>query len=297
MIGLFDHTYGFVPEGQLSEAMSVWREAGFNVRDECLLHQGGKLSGFAQMTGTYLELISVVDEEEFRKQSTPEEWVQRSRGAPFALAAACRDASAVRNQLVKAVKEIPPVDIRYVESEPNGAPAWAIVDLPAKATPGVTVTIIEYLRRGSDWATPICGENGVYGIDGYFLCADNCERAVDAWEVAFRPAINDLNRDANTLRCGHQTLTWLSGREYAKMFKFLPPTEDLSTGGICAVGLLSVCLERTAQAFSAAGIRVYTLDDGRLATAPDPRTGYAFVVDSGLGAEQLANEVNRRLAL
>lgn len=296
MIGLFDHAYGFAPEGRLIEALAVWRAAGFAVRDDCIGHRGGKLSGFAMMTGSYLELIAVTDERAFAVQATAVEHAQRARGGPYALAAACRDAATVRNRLRETVPGIGPVDLRPVESEIDGSPAWAMVELPAPVTPGASVSIIEYLRRGDDWATPTCGINGVYGVGGYFFCSERGAQAAAVWKTTFAPAVDDLRQDGARLRCGHQTLTWLSATEHMSLFGDRPTATDLEAERLCAIGLLSVSVDRTAEAFAAAGMAVRALGDGRLAAALDPRTGYAFIVEPGPGAGDLAAQVNLRLA-
>lgn len=295
MIGLFDHAYGFAPEDRLYEALAAWRAAGFKIRDECIRHRGGKLSGFAMMTGTYLELIAVVDEHEFSERATEDERIQRARGGPYALVAACRNICEVRTRLAETVPAIAPIDRRHVYGEVDGSPAWAVIELPASATPGADVSLLEYMRRTGHWATATCGDNGVYGIGGYYFCAADREGAVAAWASTFAPAIEGSQRERLRLRCGHQTLTWLSADEHAAMFGVRPADVDLQAGRLCAVGLLSACVEHTEEVFAAAGMTVFRLEGGRLSTAPDPLTGYAFVVEGGPGARQLAEELNVKL--
>lgn len=69
MITHFDHVYSPLRDNDLDGTLNRFRRAGFLVGEDTRRHACGRLTGFAHMTGSYLEFLSVIDEEEFQREA------------------------------------------------------------------------------------------------------------------------------------------------------------------------------------------------------------------------------------
>ena len=81
MISHFDHIFCHSPNNQLDETLKRFEEAGFIVSPRKMRHPAGHYNGFIQLTQTYLEVISIVDEDEFQRDASSLDFSSSNRKA------------------------------------------------------------------------------------------------------------------------------------------------------------------------------------------------------------------------
>lgn len=283
MISHFDHAFTFARGGDLDGALDRLRAAGFVIDEQRTRHPGGKLSGFMDFTGTYLELISVVDEAEFAREATAEEVVRRARARPFGVAAATRDISRVHALLGAELPGLPPIERRAVYGDEGGPPGWAMIRPPREATPGAEVLIIEYLRRGAQPTPVVEGDNAIFAVGGLHFCAARPGGAASRWARTFAPAMPGLTAQGAVIAAGPQRLRWLSPGEHEDLFGEPPLEADVLEGSLCGIRLLTSSIAISRAALERAGIGVVQAGEAWFSTRRDPDSGYAFVVEEENG--------------
>ncbi|MCT8343570.1 VOC family protein [Photorhabdus kleinii] len=295
MIALIDHCYGILPAGNRKRAIARLEKAGFLISQSSLRHKGGKDSIFIHFTGSYLELIEVVDSREFETCCTEAEQRASRFGYPYALVAATAEvqscAEILKNLLLNAS------NVRYIVPQLEGwvEPAWAILDVPDTETPGCTLQIIQYLLRQKAWAEATCGSNGIYGIGGFYFCTNTPVEDAKCWYRLLFSMDSCSEQNKQTVLIGRQQLYWLSPAEFQLYFGIELDLDESGGARLGAVKLLTSDVRVSLKSLQNAGFIVESDELRSFRTRFDIDLGYAFHVEQGAGVSDYASDINRRL--
>ncbi|WP_448511800.1 VOC family protein [Photorhabdus laumondii] len=295
MIALIDHCYGILSAGNRKRAVSRLEQAGFLIGQSSLRHKGGKDSIFVHFTGSYLELIEVVDSREFEACCT--EWEQRAYrfGYPYALVAATADVQSCAEVLEGLLPNAS--NVRYIVPQLKGweEPAWAVLDVPDTETSGCTLQIIQYLLRQKAWAEVTCGPNGIYGIGGFYFCTHTPIEDARCWYRLLFSMDSCSEQNKQTVLIGQQQLHWLSPAEFQLCFGVELNLDESGGARLGAIKLLTSDVKGSLRSLQNAGFIVESSEPHSFRTCFDIDLGYAFHVEQGLGASDYASDINRRL--
>ncbi|KER03881.1 VOC family protein [Photorhabdus temperata] len=295
MIALIDHCYGILPAGSRKQAIARLEQAGFLISQNSLRHKGGKDSIFVHFTGSYLELIEIVDSREFEACCTEAEQRASRFGYPYALVAATADVQSCAEIL----KDFPlnTSDVRYIVPQLEGwvEPAWAVLDVLDTETPGCTLQIIQYLLRRKAWAEATCCLNGIYGIGGFYFCTHTPVEDARRWYQLLFSIGSCGEQNKRTVLIGQQQLHWLSPAEFQLYFGVELNLDESGGAQLGAVKLLTSDVRVSLRSLQNAGFIVESSEPHSFRTRFDLDLGYAFHVEQGLGASDYASDINRRL--
>ncbi|KOY60649.1 hypothetical protein [Photorhabdus heterorhabditis] len=295
MIALIDHCYSILPAGNRKRSIARLEQAGFLISQNSLRHKGGKDSIFVHFTGSYLELIEVVDSREFEAYCTEAEQHASRFGYPYALVAATAEVQSCAEILKDFRLNIS--DVRYIVPQLEGwvEPAWAVLDIPDTETPGCTLQIIQYLLREKAWAKVACGLNGIYGIGGFYFCTHTPVEDARCWYQLLFPIGSCSKQNKRTVLVGQQQLHWLSPAEFQLYFGVELNLDESGGARLGAVKLLTSDVKVSLRFLQNAGFIVESSEPHSFHTCFDLDLGYAFHVEQGLGASDYVSDINRRL--
>jgi hypothetical protein len=297
MISHFDHVFTFASQGRLDQAIDTFRHAGFVIYPERIRHVGGKLSGFAMLTGSYLEVIAVIDEEEFQRTATAMERHRRQAARPYAVAAAVDGISRAHQQLLTMCPDMAPIEVQHVHGDEDGPPGWAIVRPPRETTPGADLFLVEYLRRKRAPVAEVAGENGIFAIGGFYFCSLRGADAASRWTRLLAPVTPGLTPRATKVALGLQTLHWISPGQRAAIFGEKAPSIGDARDELCGVQLFTTSLQLSRTKLTGAGFAIVSEGVTWFSTKCDDSTGYAFVVEERHTAAEFGSSIDRRRSL
>lgn len=181
----FDHTFAPLRDNNLDATLARFERAGFLLIPKKVRHPAGRLSGFVQLTSSYLEFLSVVDEGAFAREATSEERYFRAHPRPYGFGALMSDAVSLHRTLSRQFPEMPPVVIRA----PVGGEelAWSFCLPPPRAFPGAFVFALQY--HGNRPGLPLqaqCGPNTIFALGGFVLCSPEPAAAIKTWRSSLR---------------------------------------------------------------------------------------------------------------
>ncbi|MEQ1966131.1 hypothetical protein ABLA30_03555 [Xenorhabdus nematophila] len=294
-IALIDHCYSILPEGKKQQAISLLNRSGFLVSTDCIQHDGGKESIFIHFTGSYLELIEVVNLNQFESSCNATELRASKFGYPYAMVAATGNIKNCENKLKKFYQNV--TNIRYVVPNMTGweKAAWAILDISELHTPGCYFQFIQYLLRKPSWAEINHGLNNIYGICGFYFCTNTPFEDREYW-YDFLSLMEDCSKlEKNSLSIGMQQLYWLYHDEFYDYFGVQLSLEESQGARLGAVKLLSSDIELSFNYLKGGGFVIEGCTGQDFYTKVDPNLGYALHIVKGNGAFDYAMDINRRL--
>ncbi|MDE9447084.1 hypothetical protein KKJ04_16120 [Xenorhabdus bovienii] len=294
-IALIDHCYSILPTGNRQQAISLLNRSGFLVSSERIQHDGGKESVFIHFTGSYLELIEIIDLNQFESSCTVTELRASKFGYPYALVAATGKIKNCANKLKKFYQDV--ADIRYVIPNMQGweKAAWAILNIPEHYTPGCYFQFIQYLLRKPSWAEINHGQNNIYGVCGFYFCTNTPIEDREHWYNFFSLIGDCYKFEGKTLSIGIQQLYWLHPDEFYAYFGVEPNLDESQGARLSAVKLLSSDIEVSFNYLKKGGFLIEGYTEQGFYTKIDPSLGYALHIVKGNGAFDYAEDINRRL--
>lgn len=294
MITRFDHVYSYLKDNDLDACYARFSRAGFLMDERRMRHPKGHLTGFVEMTGTYLEFLSVVDEQEFEREADPENRIFRSNPQPFGIGAVCTDPQLIFDRLAPIYPELKKPYSRGEQGKPEGPVLWTFCPLPHQATPGADVFPLMYHRRQGKKYELKVGPNTIFALGGVWLCSDSIEGRMDVWKRTLKPVTQDFRRLGRDIEFGAQKLSWISEAEYKTNFKDAWTSRSNEVGDICAVRLLAKDLSVAQKFLEKEGFAFLRDGEDQLITAKDANTGYAFVIERS-DSEIFLTELNRSI--
>lgn len=276
MITHFDHVYSPLRDNDLDGTLGRFQRAGFLIGEHKCRHACGRQTGFAHMTGSYLEFLSVVDEAEFQREATVEDRIFRLCPRPYGIGARTNNARGVHRSIKSLHPATPPLMSRPALGSRDARAAWTFTIMARRAFPGANVFAVQYHRRKRETFTPVRqGPNGIFALGGFVFCAEKpvVERA--RWH-------DSLNRIAavaphgSRLELGGQQLEWISPAQYRRRMGQPYAATPLSAGGLAAVKLLCANLREACRYLTAEEFSCVRATDTSALFAPDANTGYAF---------------------
>jgi hypothetical protein len=271
----FDHTFSPLRDNNLDATLARFERAGFLVIPKKVRHPAGRLSGFVQLTSSYLEFLSVVDERAFAREATWEERYFRAHPRPYGFGALTSDAVSLHRTLSRQFAEMPPVVSRA--SVGGEEPAWSFCLPPPRAFPGAFVFALQY--HGSRQGVPPqaqCGPNTIFALGGFVLCSSEPAAAIKTWRSTLRE-IARLRAVGPRLRLsGMQDLEWISPTEYRRRFGAVFQRSPGRFGDIAAVKLLCTNVDEACRRLAGEDFKCVRQTRASASFAPDSNTGFTF---------------------
>lgn len=283
MIERFDHTYTYIRSNDLDATLQRFGRAGFMPLAEKRRHPGGLLTGFLTLTGTYLEFLSVVDEDEFQREAEEDDKIFRKSPRPFGIGAVT---SAPENIYSSLKGRYPSIEKPYSRGEaakPDGPILWTFCGIPEAATPGAHIFSLKYHRSRAGRYAFKKGPNGIFAVGGFIFCANDPAASANKWAETLKLITEDLQVNGNHLRLGFQRLEWIGPTQYRERFGETWTEQEGSTKGICAVILLAEDLKTAGAHLAKEAFHVMPGSDPLgFDVRRDEETGYAFRIDQGV---------------
>lgn len=285
MIRIFDHVLSPLKDNKLDDSLRRFQRAGFVVDDRKVRHARGRLTGFVRLTGTYLEFLSVIDEQEFNREASREDRLFRAAPQPYGIGVDTSDPEGIRNLLKPNFPEITPVIKRGSPDDPSNRTIWSMCILPRRAFPGANVFATQYHERKSDSVALHQGANTVFALGGITLCSHRAAEYQTRWCASLTALETPVGREESTLRSRGQTIEWITPAQYRALFgrDYNRFYEDL--GAVAVVKLLCTDLAIATTFLEAEGFVLTCSTPGRAFFQTDINTGYTFeLVESDLAA-------------
>jgi hypothetical protein len=283
VISYFDHAFGFsqLDAAQTSASM---RAAGFVCNDDdSVRHRGGQLNQFVYLTGTYLEMLTIIDDKQFQQDAFDYEKLFRCDDRPFGIVARSENVAAVRDAWQSLDVSVP--DVEYHCPAGSLVPQWSVLRVPSSVLPGAVAMVLAYLGPRGPCRLRY-GDNGIFavaGFDFYSLAPqDDCLR----WAAALAPVFSHIVVDQTSIFVGPQRLRWLAPVEGEK------PVRAISNS-LNAVRLLCLSLPRAIESLLAGGFTVLPVSSTQC-LAHHAGLGQCYVVESCSAPNQFVEFVNRQ---
>jgi hypothetical protein len=167
--GLIDHVFSPIRDNDLDGTLARFERAGFLINPERVRHRPGRLNGFATLTESYLEFMSVVDEAKFARDATPEERFYRRHPHPSGIGFRTADARALHRKLSRVCSFPPQFLTQAPAGDPARRPAWRICVFPRLEIAGAFAFGIEYLGRRRRRSLRQ-GPNTIFALGGVTYC-------------------------------------------------------------------------------------------------------------------------------
>ena len=276
MIAVFDHVFSYLKDNDLDATLDRFKRAGFLVdQQRKVRHSCGRLTGFAHLTSSYLEFLSVVDEAEFGCQADFRERLFRSRPQPYGIGAKVENARLVHRTLKQTFPEIPPVVTQAAIGKKKRKPAWTFCQMPPHAFPGAEVFGIQYHHARRARPELRQGPNTIFALGGFAFCSDHREKNLAGWKFTLSK-LGRVSTAGSTLRFGAQQVEWISRAEYRRRTGQAYAGVVEEQGGIAIIKLLCADLREVRRSLMAQNFRCVAQRDAKADFAPDPNTGYTF---------------------
>jgi Glyoxalase-like domain len=281
MLRRFEHVYTYLADNKLEDNLRRFERAGFLVSPNTVRHPKGQKNGFVRLVGGYLELVSVVDENEYQREGSADDKLFRDYPRPFSIGALMEPQTAYEKLRPCFPKMIPP----YTRTELTSRQPpfrWEFCDVPESGTPGAHLFGLKYLSPPIEPRTinVSMGGNSIYGIRGLYFCATNWEEKIEIWENTLRLIHESVKRVNNSLIVGFQQLTWISPETYEKMFGESWSLKNSDNGDICAIHLLAQSNQRAEEVFRSGNFALRSKFQKKyLLVKRDEQTGYCFVIE------------------
>jgi hypothetical protein len=291
MITHLDHVYSHLKDNNLEETLAKFERAGFIANPTKTRHPNGHLNGFVMLTGTYLEFISVIDEADFLKNADSTDKTLRSDPHPYGIGAVSLDPQLIHERLSPIYPNLKPPYSRGAADSPEDI-RWTFCPLPEEATPGAYVFPLKYHKRNTSKVDETKGANTIFGIGGFYFCAESPSSRMDTWTKTFEHVTPNFKREGNEISFGCQRLRWFSKAEHAQIFgnvnwdkrKFLDAE-------ICGVRLLAESLAVAKPCLEQGGFQVRKSDELNALITTDPNSGYTLVIEEG-DSKQFLSSMN-----
>ena len=275
MITHFDHVYSPLRDNDLDATLARFKRAGFLVGDSKARHACGRLTGFAHMTGSYLEFLSVIDEAEFNREAAVEDRIFRHFPRPYGIGARTSSARTVHRRIKRLHPDTPSLMTRSRIESRDTRPVWTFCLMSRGAFPGANLFAIQYHSRRRDALTIRQGPNTIFALGGFVFCSAHVRADRAAWENSLR-AVGRVVARGSHLECAGQQLEWISFSEYRRLMGRPYQSTPFASGGIAVVKLFCANLRDSRRYLVSENFTCVRAAGDSALFAPDFNTGYAF---------------------
>lgn len=273
MIKLFDHVFSPVRDNDLDATLARFERAGFLLNPKKVRHPCGRLTGFVQLTESYLEFLSVIDEAEFAREAT---WVDRffrTNPHPYGIGALTTRARAIHRALSPHFPEMPPVTTRAPVGREK--PAWTFCSMSPRAFAGAFVFALQYHGRRRVKPKLQHGQNTIFALGGFTFCSAEPDRARSTWKRTLE-RVTRVTASGPKLRHGAQEVEWISFDEYRQRTRHPYRGGHEHFGGIAGIKLLCSDIGKACRRLVGGGFQCVLESQTNAFFEPDPNTGYTF---------------------
>lgn len=282
MIERFDHTFTFIRSNELDATLGRFVRAGFQRIPEQRRHPAGMLTGFLTLTGTYLEFISVADEDEFQREAESDDRIFRNSPRPFGIGAVTSAPENIYSSLKGLYPSMEKPYSRGEAAKPDGPILWTFCGIPEAATPGAHIFSLKYHQSRADRYAVKKGPNSIFAMGGFIFCAKDPGASANKWAETLGLITKDLKVNGAQLSFGFQRLEWIDPPQYRERFGETWTAPEGSTKEICAVILLAADLGAARACLVKEDFHVMPGSDALgFDIRPDHETGYAFRIEQG----------------
>jgi hypothetical protein len=281
MITHFDHVYSHTLDSRLKEDLERFEKAGFLINPNFARHPAGHYNGFISLTRSYLELISIVDEDEFQRDAKPDDKYFRTRPQPFGIGALTETPEQIYKNLHSLYSNMQEPYSRGESGKENAPILWTFAPLPLKSTPGAYVFALKYHSTSTTptkWIQRL-GPNQVFALGGFYFCSEEIEKDFGTWKTTMQNSAYDFSFSNNHLDIGFQKLTWITPQQYRDLFEAEWIHHPVENGKIAAVKLLTRNLETSIEWLEKGGFQFLKKTEICAYFRKDKNTGYTFVLE------------------
>lgn len=273
MIKLFDHVFSPVRDNDLDATLARFERAGFLINPKKVRHPCGRLTGFVQLTESYLEFLSVIDEAEFAREATLVDRFFRTNPHPYGIGALTTKARAIHRALSPHFPEMPPVTSRAPVGREK--PAWTFCSMSPRAFSGAFVFALQYHGRRRVKPKLQHGQNTIFALGGFTFCSTEPERAQSTWKRTLERVARVTATEAK-LRHGVQEVEWISLDEYRQRTRQPYRGGPEHLGSIAGIKLLCADIAEACRWLAGGGFQCVSKSETTAFFEPDPNTGYTF---------------------
>ena len=277
MISHVDHVYSYLRDNDLDETLQRFQRAGFLIGATKARHSCGRLTGFAHMTASYLEFLSVTDEGTFRREASLDDRYFRLNPRPFGAGMRTMNARALHRSLRGKWTDLPAVIETCVPGSSPRTLGLTICLMPRTVFPGITLFAVQYHLRKKESGEVRFGPNTIFALCGLVFCTDDIPNEVSRWRRNLS-VFCGARRSKSIVAIGAQKLEWISPAEYRHRHGVEFQGNPLGGDGIAVVQLACLDLSSACRFLEAEGFRRVGGTARKARFAPDANTGYTFEV-------------------
>jgi hypothetical protein len=271
----------------LDECLDRYEKAGFTLSPNKMRHPAGHYNGFVKLSGSYLEFISIVDEEEFNREATDDDRYFRNNPKPFAIGATSDNVDNIYEKLVSQYPDLPKTYSRGEAGLNDGPLLWSFLTLPTSVLSGANVFCLKYLKSPSLMYDLKVSNNGTYAVGGFVFCTNDPISRCREWESILTIVADKVSRiDEREIFSAERTLKWISSPKYEDLFKRPWQKSERPCGEIAAVKLLTNDIVLTKISLEKAGFQI--LRDSNPLLVDDPGSGFTYWIQE-MSTEDFCN--------
>jgi len=271
-----------VDSDDLEADKAVWQRLGFTMTPRGRHPQWGTGNYCAMLERGYLELIGVVDADEFAANAARRGSRRQGPGLS-AVALATDDARAARDALTDAgIAADGPKDLSRLLEEESGTtePRFDILHLPGEATPAIPMFLCRHLTpelvRRPGWTDHA---NGARALVSVAVPVEDPPVLIEAHERLFGASAVAMTDDIVTLQMTNSTIVLGRHDDLLTLFPEILP--DPGEGPCPAVATLSVDdPDATAHLLASAGVPILR-DPASVMVAAEDACGIALMFEAG----------------
>jgi hypothetical protein len=290
-----DHFITYTSARSIDEHLEWYRQAGFGVMEDTVLHEPGLRNGFIGFGREYIEFCWVEDEEAFSAVG-PEEQALRAASRPYGVGIATPDVAALHEEWAAQGYELSPVFSKGPrDAAPDADPVWSFQEIPPALQPGgAECFVLTYHQRRRSLDGLRIAPNTTYAVAGVVFVTPYPAKRANAWSRLLAPdePLQDGN-DTCSVRLGPHVGTWVTPARFEQTYGRHWEPSPHGVGEFAALHLLAERLETAEGMLEKAGRSVTRLQGSAgtpaaLFVAPDPSDGFAFVLTERPASEWLA---------
>lgn len=243
--------------------LARYRAAGFALSDFIAAWNPGLRTGFVDLWPEDLELLTVVDEEAFERDASPQLRTQRRHRGVHALELYADDTSRLRTELIGLGIELPQVrQERLATTGPQDEPDFLFLDLPHLGRQP-EVTALTSARPDAAMRRFVkVAPNGVFAMAGVTIVVDDPAASRRAWRHVIEPGVHEL--------------------DFTRLQEWRSRCSDAGPGtGVVCLHLMSEDVDRTLAAMLSAGWERGQDIDAHPHVLPHPQDGVRFTLRHG----------------
>jgi hypothetical protein len=279
----FDHFLAYTSAASIDDYLREYAAQGFIPEERTVRHDPGLRNGFVFVGPEYLEFLWVEDEALFAA-AEEEDRLARAAPRPFGIGLITDDIHALHEDWAAHGYSVPEVSSKAArDAAPDAPPAWSFQEVPGELLPGAFCFALTYHARPRDAVRQIrIAPNTIYAVCGVtFVAAGPKERATH-WRDLLAPE-QPVSRSESgfAIWIGPHQATWLTPKAYEAAYGLPWAPASHSAGELAHLHLLASDLRRAKRMMEQAGRQptpIVASGEERLLVAPDPRDGFAFVI-------------------